>query len=409
MYSFEEKEAVIKRIKDGESTVQISESTGISKTTISKWKKEIELRRKIINLIEKGEIQEARKELEELKGKNVQAIRLALQAKIERKEGNREELKRLLQEILKLEPDNVKARSSLAKIAREEGNREELKRLLQEILKLEPDNLIAMSSLVRIAREEGNEEEAKRLLQEILRIDPDNVKARSSLARIAREEGNEEEAKRLLQEILRIDPDNVKARSGLVRIARKERNREEEKRLLQEILRLEPDNAKAMERLKQIGKENELKEQQLGKERVKLEEQMIEAAEEKDEETMTNIEKARRIIYQSERIEQDAEKIRELLEGEDETERQIVIAEMYYHTGLVERAEKSLKGYKRSLNKETQRSEIKAVNKGIELIKDPKTKIFDFKWNEYWQEIQETKEQVANNAPISQGDDNEAR
>ena len=75
--------------------------------------------------------------------------------------------------------------------------------------------------------------------------------------------------------------------------------------------------------------------------------------------------------------------------GVDETNRRLVIAELYYQAGLTTRAENSLKMYKGSLNAENQGEELRKINQMLEMIKSNKTR--NFEWNEFWGEVEEEK------------------
>ena len=184
MYSYEVKSEVEERIKAGENLKQINEDTKISISTLRKWEKGIEIRKKAKRLIKEGKIEEARTEIGKLSPKSNKIIILSLEILIAKKEENRKEEKALLEKQLKLMPENTIIMSALIKIVREEKDIKREKELLEKILKIEPKNAKAMSSLIRIAMVEGNIKRQKELLEKILEIDPENVKAKRGLKRI---------------------------------------------------------------------------------------------------------------------------------------------------------------------------------------------------------------------------------
>ena len=98
----------------------------------------------------------------------------------------------------------------------------------------------------------------------------------------------------------------------------------------------------------------------------------------------TPISEARKIIYGSQDIKVDAEQIQRLLEGASETDRTLVLAELYHHTGLVDRANRQLRARKKALDPSTQGEEIKAINQAMKIVQCKR--VVGFEWNVYWNE-----------------------
>ena len=91
MYSLEVKEKVIQDLKDKKSVEEINREYGISKTTIYKYKKELQIRIKISELIKDGKLDEAKKLLEDINLKISEPVKLSI---LIRNSTNRKECKR---------------------------------------------------------------------------------------------------------------------------------------------------------------------------------------------------------------------------------------------------------------------------------------------------------------------------
>jgi len=92
------------------------------------------------------------------------------------------------------------------------------------------------------------------------------------------------------------------------------------------------------------------------------------------------VEKARALIYEGEDIIQMAEEIKELMQGETEENLQFLLAELYYHTGFTQRAQKSLKAYKKELSKAGEN--VKLVNLGLAVAMNSRSAKIN--WDEFW-------------------------
>ena len=312
MYSFEEEEKIIKLIQDGLSIRELNKEYNFPIRDLLRLRKEIKIREEVKKLIENNQLEQAKKEVEKLKGINAQIFK----------------------------------KSILSKIAKIEGNKAEAKKLLEESLELKPDNQRTLKKLISISREECNIQQEKYYLLKLLELDPSSTRTVANLIRISHTEGNIEHQKRFLKKMIELDPDNQRALQGLESL----KTREETETLKSEILQSEEDKE------------------------------------------LNNIEEARKIIYEDQDIIKGAEKIKELLENENSIDSTLVLAELYHNRGLLERGEKLLKTYKKSLDKNEQGRDIKIVNRAIELITNKTTK--RYKWNEFWlakQKIEEGK------------------
>lgn len=376
--------------------------------------------------------------------------------RIAREAGNAEEVERIkkrekyfIERRLKLEPENIRIMSTLIRILREEeniareaGNTDEVKRamerekeLVERQLDIEPNDVLAMSALIRIlreetniAREEGNTEEVKKaiekqreLAERQLQIDPEDMITISTLLRIlreeediAREEENTEKLEKslarqeeLLEIRLKAEPSNPRDLSNLIRIAKAKKDMQRAKKLLEKLIQVNPDNLITKRELDIIIKK--LKDADSKIVPIDAENEIAEKMLKDREEQETSISLARKIIYESKDIKTDAEEIQKLLEGENETNRTIILAELYYHTGLIDRANKQLKAYKRTLDPSYQSEDIRAINEALRIVQSKR--MVGFEWNEFWNKREALKVQkgqddiLADQAQISADDE----
>ena len=192
MYSFEDKEEVIRQFKGGRKVLDMHKKTGIPVDTLAMWKEEADLRLKIRSLIKSGGLEEAKKEVESLDEDSV--IRFCYLKKISKLEGDREGEVANLEEILAREPDNLRAIAGLLEILLEEGNRTPKEgELLERLLSIKPKSMkeknaikyvaVTIRKLIRESIVEGDLDEEIRLLNELLQINPNDVRANISLHR----------------------------------------------------------------------------------------------------------------------------------------------------------------------------------------------------------------------------------
>ena len=340
MYSLKEKENIIKKIKKKANIDELVLTTGISKTTILKWKKELELRQYIRKLIYSGNLEEAKKEVEKIKGKVNEPIRNSLLIKIAREEGDLETEKRLLDSVISI-------------IGRIEIAREERKRNIDTEINIDIE---------------------RKLLDRLLELEPNNIKAISSRIAIAREKGDTETRKRLLDRLLELEPNNIKAISSRIRIAIKEKDEELQQQLTKKLAEIGLTEDRELEDL--------LSQQYISQEEA-----------DSQEENTSSIKGVRKLIYESSDIVQASEQIKELLEGQDELDRELALAELFIKTGLQSRAEKSLKTYKRKIEALSEKQEdLRIVKKALELIRNTKTR--KLQWDELWRTLENRQTQI---------------
>ena len=97
----------------------------------------------------------------------------------------------------------------------------------------------------------------------------------------------------------------------------------------------------------------------------------------------STIKQVRKLIYKSPDIIRASEQIKELLEGQNELEREVALAELFVKTGLQARAEKSLKSYRRKIeNLPEKQEDVRTVKKAIEIVRNTKSR--KLQWDELW-------------------------
>lgn len=237
-----------------------------------------------------------------------------------------------------------------------------------DILEQEPDNLEAIKDMIKISRKEGNADAEREYLYRRLDIETNNSKVAIMLIRIARANNDFNEFKALKDKIANMELTNVSQIKGALRMASEDKDDE-----LEGILSIKLSRAIKMKKRAANGesKEADMQVRQL---------EML--GEEGIEEPQTFVERARRIIYENEDAAKGGEEIKALLEGQDSTEVALILAELYFHTGMRKRAEKSLKAYKKTLDGEAKASDIALVNQAIEIARN--TKALPYKWEEFW-------------------------
>ena len=211
MYSYNERMEVEKLLKQGINIKEISTNTGISISTLYKWKKEIELERHIQGLIKKGHIDDANNEINHLDsnyGREITALRL--KSEIAKEEGDEEKEKDLLRERIEKNPEDIKAFWRLIKIIKSEGNGEEERILLEKQLKRNPNNVRIINRLIKLAQEQNDIERERSLQETKLKIDEKNVNTIGRLINLARLSNDVEREKELLQKLLEMNPRDPK-------------------------------------------------------------------------------------------------------------------------------------------------------------------------------------------------------
>lgn len=299
----------------------------------------------------------------------------------------RENEKEALNNILRIEPTNVKALANLFKILSEEGNIQEAHKIYERLLDLEVNTIEEIAILIKVVRKVENVEKEKELLNKILQLDNGNRKAMNSLLKIAKEENNKDDRKVILYRILELEPNNTRIITSLLNIAKERNEVEEQKELLRRMLTINPNDEIAKANLMKLLSKEESSET----EKIIIEYSDISSIEEAMANEAGNpLEKARRIIYESKDIFTDSEQIKELIEGESELNKNLVLAELYSSTGLQKRAESLLKGYKNELDLKNDKDKVRLINQTLELIKsNKKTKGFKTKWQAFWDQKNE--------------------
>ena len=97
------------------------------------------------------------------------------------KKGKLKEAKRYVEEILKKDPDHLKALTLYANIREKEGDKKALKGIYRQILSHEPKNTTILFNLGVLEAEGGNVEKAIYYLESLTKIDPKDIQAREAL------------------------------------------------------------------------------------------------------------------------------------------------------------------------------------------------------------------------------------
>ncbi len=345
MYPVEVKKRAIEMLKSKSSVKDIVKELGVSETTVYRWKKELRKRRRIKRLSVEGKLKKAESEVAELKGKSNEPIRNSLLAMIERRKGNIAESKRLEEKVLEQEPDNLRTVYNLIEIAIAEGDIEREKQLLELKLKINPKDVKAMTKLASLIRKTekgtGKTTREKELIEGALNLEPKNIILLNWLIDIAVQEGDEERQLQLLQ----------REAETLKEILDENQNDEKTKKKLKGI----------NERIRQLNKRQAI------------------AFEEKVNENSADIKAIRELIYESNDALKVAEQIKEMYGEEQSVDRELILAELYYNLGLVDRARKSLKSFRDTLQDV---SDIKRISQAIRLVQSGKTRRLD--WEGMW-------------------------
>jgi AraC-like DNA-binding protein len=250
---------------------------------------------------------------------------------------------------------------------------------------------ISNKSLARCQTEVEVRNNIKRLIQEG-RLDEAEIEAGK-----LNDDVIDTETLFILQELASKTKNAEREKEVLAMIGKRQLNNSQKRKILYDSLKLEPENLKTIRELIRLLYRIDEKEEARRLERVArtIRKRQVEAEAREKEEPKDPVEIARNIIYEEQDVLKSAEDINRILEGENEQERAIVLAEFFAHTGLKRRAESVLSVYKKALNVETQREEIKTINQAIALVKSTKTK--QFNWTYFWEQkrelsIQEVKE-----------------
>jgi tetratricopeptide (TPR) repeat protein len=114
-----------------------------------------------------------------------------------------------LTDVVKAEPDNMRAWSALAVIAAQ-GNDE--RQLQAALAKLQEAKLISPTirlTLAQLAWQRGDQAAARKYYEELLRVQPGNVAALEGILRVAVAQGQRDEAERYVDTLITFDPGNA--------------------------------------------------------------------------------------------------------------------------------------------------------------------------------------------------------
>lgn len=230
---------------------------------------------------------------------------------------------------------------SIGDVSKERKYRQKQKELLQIQLEKQPDDVIAINGLIAIAREECDLKTERRLLRKQLKINPNNIAAMRTLLHLV----GEDEKRRIMRRIQKVQKSDKSETDSPTIIANDGEN-----------------NGKV--RMEELHKEEGTREQ----------------------EKETPAQKARRILRENTDIEKTAEEINEILQGQSSIDVALVLAELYYCSGLKDRAQKHLKAYKKTIEKTTDSIYMGVVNHAMELARNNNTP--RYKWDEFWQKVE---------------------
>jgi len=354
MISNEERRRIEDEIKLGATLYNISQKYNIPEETLEEWKRDMQIRHNAKTLILQGKIDKAREEMEELQsGEFNELVKMALSAMIEKKQGNREAERDILNQILGIDKDNIVATGMLINCTAAIGDIDGYRRTLDIKLQQEPDNMKIINSRLALACKEGDIEKQKKMLD--LKV--------ANLAMVS---------------------DKIGTLSKRIGIAMEEGDKETIQELGYLVLQKRPKEKRIKEIFRQFGIGiDKSKSDRLSYLKVEVEEDI--------EESFTDVpesvaQKARQLIYENQDVIAISEEIKELLEGESDLDRELIVAELYASVGVTARAQKSLSAYKKTLDKDTQSVEIKLVNRALEIIRNGKVSPIEKRvaWKNLW-------------------------
>lgn len=360
-----------------------------------------------MNLLEEKEkeLQQLRNEMKKTQRSGDIEAEKAIIYKILEIETSTKRERKLLDRLLELEPNNINVLTRRAEIAKQFGELELEKTLIEKILELEPDNTNAIFEVMRLEKRQKGRDAELKFIGKLLESKLDDKEIIYQLIMIVRRRNMIGAEIKLLDRIIELDPEDVKAISSRIRMAYYQKDDKTVKKMLYKLLILEPDNLKTIRAMLQFAKKE--KNTELINKLLRLREavkadldyesllEIINSQEAKQEEQTekedltSRIELAkqtRKLIYEENDIMQCAEQIKEMLEGQDELYKELVLSELFLNSGLHSRAQKSLKAYKKRLeeNPEKQR-ELRIVKKALELTRNAKTRKSE--WDEFWKNL----------------------
>jgi tetratricopeptide (TPR) repeat protein len=157
--------------------------------------------------MQKGDFESARSYLARLEELKVSSVTLAMErAAMEALSGNPAEASKLLQEVVKVNPDKERAWAALAAISVQLNDQETLDRCLNKLQSTgrKPAST-ARLALAQIAISRGDTKAARKHLEELLRSAPNNIPALEMMVRLDVFEGLRDEAENHVEMLLRQD------------------------------------------------------------------------------------------------------------------------------------------------------------------------------------------------------------
>ena len=224
MYSLDEKEEIIEKIKEGIDLQEIIRTTGIPEETIYEWNEEVKLRRVIKELIAEGKLEKAKKLVPRIAGDINEDIRYSILINIARRQDDLETEKELVYKQLDKYPYNIITVTSAIKTAQREGDKNLEMMLIQRLIELEPDNVMTLTYGIKLAMDQKDHERAKKLIDKKLELSPKDEKTMMTRIKIARREGDIETEKIFLNKLLEINPFNTKIIKRIRQIAIEEKD-----------------------------------------------------------------------------------------------------------------------------------------------------------------------------------------
>ena len=159
--------------------------------------------------------------------------------------GRTDEAIGLIQQALRLKPDDADAHYNLGDALDEKGQTDEAIRQYQEAIRLQPGYTKAHNNLGGVLVRKGQLDEAIRQFQEALRLKPDYIRAHNNLGTALVSKGQIDAAIGQYQAALRLKPDEAEAQYNLATLLLGKGQIEEAIRHLQQALSANPDYAEA--------------------------------------------------------------------------------------------------------------------------------------------------------------------
>ena len=125
-----------------------------------------------------------------------------------------------MEDLSKMSKEQIIEKARAAKKAEEW---EKVEKLQLELLRRNPNDVDAISSLVVVAKKLKNWEYLIKLQEMRLNIDPQNIPSMADLANVAAKQNNWQEAEKMERRILEINPQDKKAKRQLKYILKKQR------------------------------------------------------------------------------------------------------------------------------------------------------------------------------------------